>query len=366
MRKLGVVLALLLLSAFTFATPPFHGAACAQSCVEPPANLVAWWAGDGNAQDLAGDNHGTLEGDVVFNDGMIEQAFSFDGEGDYVSVPDAPSLNPQAALTVDAWIRRSAQVGPWDPVVKKAGGENGDQTGGYTLEFSGDHIAFQVFLENEWWVSSPSAALPSDEWAHVAGVYDGEYVRLYVDGVEIATAANALGSIAPSDNELHIGHDPSNPDRWYNGLIDEVDVFDRALSADEIYAIYAAGSAGKCKPGTLPLEVEIDIMPGTEPNCIKINDHGSIEVAILGSDSISVDEVLPDSLNFAGLDVLFKGNGKPQCSVEDVSNDGIHDLVCRFEDDAEAWSPNNDSTATLTGTLADGTLFQGTDDFCLR
>jgi hypothetical protein len=122
------------------------------------------------------------------------------------------------------------------------------------------------------------------------------------------------------------------------------------------------------------LEVDIDIKPGSYPNCFNINGHGVIPVAILGSADFDVTQVDVPTLEFGGLDVRVKGNGAPQCSVEDVSGDftypegapdGYDDLVCQFVDDAGAWTPD-DGTATLSGELYDGTLIEGSDEICLR
>src|SRR5262249_39217873 len=98
------------------------------------------------------------------------------------------------------------------------------------------------------WKFSPQGAVPLGQWTHVAGTYDGSTVRLYVNGAQVGTGTSAPGAIAPSANELDIGHDPANPDRAYAGLIDPAQVFNRALSASEIQSIYNAGAAGQFKP----------------------------------------------------------------------------------------------------------------------
>jgi hypothetical protein len=122
-----------------------------------------------------------------------------------------------------------------------------------------------------------------------------------------------------------------------------------------------------------PHRVDIDIKPGSDPNCFNINGHGVIPVAVLGSTNFNVTQVVASSLKFAGLDVGVKGNGNPQCSVEDVSGDftslegapdGYLDLVCQFVDDPESWSPGA-GVATLTGKLLDGTPIWGTDSVCV-
>ena len=111
--------------------------------------------------------------------------------------------------------------------------------------------------------------------------------------------------------------------------------------------------------------VGVDIVPGSDANFLKVNGHGSIEVAVLGSDDLNVNDIDINSLRLEGLEVLFKGNDSPQCSVEDVSADEFDDLVCRFADDG-TWQPEGDGTATLTGELADGMLIEGSDTYRLR
>ena len=360
--KSWIALALLLLSVLALAAPSFNGATCVgSSCLEPPSDLEAWWPGDGDATDIIGGNDGTLVGDATYETGIVGDAFSFDGDGDYVMVPDSEALNSTGAMTIDAWISRDDPTTWYAPVVKKSAGPNG-----YALEFdtTQENIAFWVYIGNSW-EHSPVMYVNHGEWTHVAGVYDGDCVRLYVNGDEVESGTcGVYGSIVPSSAELNIGRDPSNPERFYHGLIDEVDVFSRALTAEEIASIYEAGSDGKCRPADAFL-VGIDIVPGSDVNFLKVNGHGSIEVAVLGSDDLNVNDIDINSLRLEGLEVLFKGNDSPQCSVEDVSADEFDDLVCRFADDG-TWQPEGDGIATLTGELAEGMLIEGSDTYRLR
>jgi hypothetical protein len=111
-------------------------------------------------------------------------------------------------------------------------------------------------------------------------------------------------------------------------------------------------------------EVNIDIKPGSDPNCLNINDHGVIPVAVLGSADFDVSSIDPATLVFAGLVPREKKDGRLSCSYEDVNIDGYPDLVCQFVDDAAAWAPDSD-TATLRGELTDGTPIAGSDSICL-
>jgi hypothetical protein len=110
--------------------------------------------------------------------------------------------------------------------------------------------------------------------------------------------------------------------------------------------------------------VGIDIKPGSYPNCFNINGHGVVPVAILGDEGFDVAEVDLTTILFGGLEVRVRGKKGPLCSLEYSNDDAYLDLVCHFEDDADAWMPGEDE-ATLTGSLLDGTPFEGTDSICV-
>ena len=112
------------------------------------------------------------------------------------------------------------------------------------------------------------------------------------------------------------------------------------------------------------LEVSIDIKPGSASNCLNMNGHGLIPVAIKRSETLHVSDVDISTLKFAGLNVRVKGDGKQQCAAKDWNGDGYRDLVCHFIDDPDSWSPDNGS-ATLTGSLTNGTPIIGSDSICL-
>lgn len=110
--------------------------------------------------------------------------------------------------------------------------------------------------------------------------------------------------------------------------------------------------------------VEIDIKPGSDPNCLNINGNGVIPVAILGSELFDVGDIYQDNLSFGGLGVRMRGKKGPLCGLEDINGDGFSDLVCHFEDDTSHWIAGS-STATLIGERSDGTSFAGTDSICV-
>jgi len=217
-------------------------------CTPTPSGLVSWWPADFNSgsyyTDIYGRHSGQPSAGMTIQGGVVGSAFGFSGH-DYVSVADAPDLNPGGAITVEGWLRRDAAVGAYDPVIKKAGSRGGT-AGGYSLEFSGNNILFWVY--NGAWRSSISAPIALGQWYHVAGVYDGSQLTLYVNGQPVGTPVSTSGSIVASSNPLRLGNDPSNPTRFFKGLLDEVSIYSQALSGAQILSIYNAGSAGKCPP----------------------------------------------------------------------------------------------------------------------
>src|SRR5438309_9612142 len=84
--------------------------AAAADCLAVPPGLIGWWPGDGNANDIAGTNHGTLQAGATANAvGMVGTAFNFDGTNRFVQVPDSPALKP-TNLTIVCWVRFSSLI----------------------------------------------------------------------------------------------------------------------------------------------------------------------------------------------------------------------------------------------------------------
>jgi len=112
------------------------------------------------------------------------------------------------------------------------------------------------------------------------------------------------------------------------------------------------------------IPVDIDIKPGSDPNCFNNDGHGVIPVAILGSATFDATQVDPLTLSLDSQTVKTKGNGDPQTNIEDVNGDGFDDLVVKIID-ADGTYAVGTGTATLTGQLFDGTPIEGTDSICI-
>ena len=216
--------------------------------IPPPAGMVSWWPGDGHTGDIVDGNHGTLTGDATFAPGMVGQAFSFDGAGDFVIVPDSSSLNPTEAITVDFWVFVTATQGERDIVSKD--GESSDRQYLVSAASSNRFRAHISVVGTATFQNFDGATLVLlNTWCHVAMTYDGATLKLYVNGV-LDGSMPVSGPIITTTQPVRIGGgSPPGTNPWYSpGLIDEVEIFNRALSGAEIQSIYDAGSAGKIKP----------------------------------------------------------------------------------------------------------------------
>ena len=234
---------------------PSSGAIQGPSCVTPPANMISWWPGDGNADDLQDGNDGTLVNGATFATGMVGQAFSLDGVNDRVDVPDADNLDVTSQITLDAWINPASLGGRILDKISVGG------TDGYALDTFGGNLRF-IFGTQE---VSGATTLPTNSFTHVAATYDFSTLRVYVNGVLDGELLAEELSLQPNDLPLRIGADQADAST-FSGLIDEIEIFDRALSQPEIQSIFDAGSAGKCKTCVLTCPSDI-VQPNDVGEC---------------------------------------------------------------------------------------------------
>jgi len=220
------------------------GIAKAQSPIQPPEGMVSWWTGDGHANDIVGGNDGTLGDDVTFANGMVGEAFCFDGTADEAVVwAPGVGIDGLQQLTIDAWVKLNVMendeerfVTLCDDVLLRHDGFNGSGQLHFCMNFGGESP------DDDLHDVRVNDALEVEVWYHVAGTYDGEDMRLYLNGREVGNHP-VIGTIRTTGRDVGL----SWPDEPMDGLLDEVEIYNRALSADEIWAIFEAGSAGKCK-----------------------------------------------------------------------------------------------------------------------
>ena len=217
------------------------------SCAAPPSGLVSWWRAEGDATDAAGMNNGALEGGATFALGEVGEAFSFNPASGTMIVPDSSNLRLTNQLTIEAWINARTANGPYgNAIVSKVGGTGGNN--GYQFFLDGNTLAGQFNSPGGGWPSAritSGGIITTGVWYHVAWTYDQSAMKLYCNGQPVATNVIGAKPVAPSSSNLRLSGD-DNDHVYFDGLIDEASVYNRALSPSEIAAIYAARSTGKC------------------------------------------------------------------------------------------------------------------------
>lgn len=207
-------------------------------CLRPPAGLKGWWPGDGNARDLIGRNDGILGGDATFAAAKVLQGFSFDGAGDDFFAAGT-AVNDLQQLTIDAWVKHNSLPPGRSERYVTLDGEKA------VLRYDGvagpAELHFYMRINGELQHIRVDNVLQVGVFQHVAGSYDGAVMRLYLDGVEVGSLP-VVGTVDPS-----IGVEFSSNLETLDGVLDEVQIFGRALTASEVRAIFEADAAGLCK-----------------------------------------------------------------------------------------------------------------------
>jgi hypothetical protein len=222
-------------------------------CVTPPSGVAYWWPGEGNALDIWGGNNGTLQGGVTFTHGEVGQAFNLDGASGFVSTSTLIS-NPQT-FSLSLWFRTATT------------------NGGVLISFDSSQVSVEdgskfdrnIYLDDTGalhfgvWNSGPqqidsAAGYNDSNWHQVVGSLSASTgLSLYVDGVLAGNNPAVTDAWETYNGYWRFGEDnlnnwPYQPaSHYFQGQIDEVAIFNTALSSSNVAAIYAAGSAGMCQ-----------------------------------------------------------------------------------------------------------------------
>jgi hypothetical protein len=239
--------------------------------------LVGFWSGNGTTEDGVDGNHGTLMGGASFCAGPVGQAFNFDAPGSFVKIPKSPALDPGSQVTVEFWMLAD----PANAMQNYQGLVTSDFYGVEISNGYGGKMGVNFFISTT--ASQPGASFGFDDrrlsgfrsritsvanfthisdangggapvtaggWHHVAATYDGEQLRLFIDGQPWGNPVLRPGVIAPMlpESFLAIGSEDGRttcPDcvarRYFKGLIGDVAIYNRALSAAAIREDYEAG-----------------------------------------------------------------------------------------------------------------------------
>jgi hypothetical protein len=211
------------------------------SCDPVPSGIVSWWPAEGSTNDFVGTNNGVLAGTAGYTNGYVGQAFNFLATGDGVSTPTGGFPTGTNNRTMECWVYINSFISGAESFF--AGyGHFGTTGATYELGAATDHHSFF----SQWGASIEGPVLTTNQWYHIAVTSVGtNTITLYLDGTNVASGSLAFNTPAGTTNFIAEVTAPSAT-RQTIGRIDELSIYNRALSSNEIEAIYSAGSVGKC------------------------------------------------------------------------------------------------------------------------
>ena len=303
--------------------------------------LVAHWKFDdgtgGTATDSAGTNNGTLHGGPTWTTGRFDGALSFDGVDDYVSAAAIVPLTGNT-VTVQAWIRLSENAGMWSPILTQNAGN------GYYFYVESGRPSFYIVVSPVYVQAISPEVVNADQWYHVAGTNDGSNLKLYVDG-RLKDGVSSSGFFGVN-SIAKIGGEPGSS-FYFTGLIDDVRIYNRAVSESEFQdisdptghwnhkdswrsSVYRNGSPGWDDSGILP-----------NPGAIVINEVMAHSNA--GPDWIEIYNTTSESIDISGWFLSDNNRDEPNLTKYKIA-DGTTinpDDYLVFYQDANFSNPND-------------------------
>ncbi len=213
------------------------------------APVGAWNFDEGSGTHVADSsgnrNNGVLTGGVSWVPGVSGSALSFDGSSGMVQMADDEDLEPAGAVTVSAWFKNSGSPGTYRYILAK--GANGCIAASYGL-YTGPSGGLQFYVSQPpgtAYKRSPDAGqgVWDGKWHLAVGIYNGSTVSLYVDGVQVGSGTALSGSLeyGLSDSNLYIGNYRGCAPHGFLGAIDNVMIWNRALSTTEVLGLVPGG-----------------------------------------------------------------------------------------------------------------------------
>jgi hypothetical protein len=242
------------------------GSAVASSAATGP---VGWWRLDETSGTTAGDsspnrNHGTVNGAAAWVAGNIQGALQFDGSNDYVSLPIGRLIQSLSSATFAVWANYSQQGGAWQRVFDFGTGETVNMF--LTPAIGGSNTGNMRFAITTGGAGAESQFTAGSRlatgWHHIAVVIDGDTrnVQLYLDDAVVASGTtNTLPRDLGNTTQNWLGRSEYGADAYYQGLLDDLRIYDRALTAEEIATAMAGGGGYTAAANPIPADKATDV-----------------------------------------------------------------------------------------------------------
>jgi hypothetical protein len=359
---------------------------------------VEWFTGEGDAvggwaaDDVSG-HTGFLKNGVKLPDGKVGHAFGLDGTDDFVEIPDYASQTP-ASITLEAWVNPDTVSGTRAIVSKSDASAAGPDNMSWDFLDIDGRLRFGVYQgPMARAIETNAAVLTAGTWQHVAATFDvaSQAIAIYVDGVAVPSSfigdSNAtIAVISDSASPVRIGSYfgvAGGMQGYWDGLIDEVSLFNRALSAGEVRSIFAADSAGKAGvAGGISVNLKTNTATGLRGGIANIRDviggagddilvgnGGNVLMGGAGRDVLIAGGAASTLLGGAGEDFLI--GGTTAYDADPAGLNAVRDEWARTDVDYQTRKTNlrtgllaganvvsNGQTNTLTGE-ADRDLYFG-------
>jgi len=261
------------------------------ACVPPAPGLSGWWPFEGNAVDAVHYGpEGTLSGGVGFGLGLVGDAAWFDGVDGLIAI-GAPAPAPTGAFSIETWVQFASLDTPGAPVpgeqqiVFKRRGSPGwvleDYSIGKTRLADGDHFVLRIGqpYDSEAILAS-TTVVDAGRWYHVAATYDGTTARLYVDGM-LEDESFVVGRRDVGTAPIAVGRSgEASGDAPCNCAVDELRIFDTALTAVQVQEGLAAGPSGTC--------TDLAILTETLPPAFRDHAYDAHVFAVGGTAPVTV------------------------------------------------------------------------------
>jgi hypothetical protein len=271
-----------------------------------PAGLVAAYSFDEgagtSASDASGNGHvGTIAG-ATWSAGRFGNALSFNGTNSMVSIADANDLDLGTTMTLSAWVN-PAVLSDWRTVILK---ERPNGLSYALYAHNGARPAAYINTGGADISADGSQSLPVNTWSHIAATYDGAMLRLYVNGSQVGSQA-VTGNMVASASSLRIGGN-TVWNEFFSGLIDEVRIYNRALSAAEIQTDsntpIDSGSGSDATPPTAPGNLNATADGATQINWTADNlSNANFRIRIINAASNTNRDF---SLDWVGVQLTYQ------------------------------------------------------------
>jgi len=255
------------------------------SLVMPENGLAAYYPFNGDATDHSGNlNHGTVDGATLVPDrfGRANKAYWFNGTGACINVPNSISLN-SGYLALSLWIKIDTIQSGNHQIISKY---SDSPVAGYSYCLTdGKPQIYCRFngLWDFWGEDTNIEVLTTGQWHYLAATYDGVNIMNFVDGIQVSQTTK-IGAIYSSPRNLRIGANSEYGGNYFYGAIDDIRIYNRALTSDEIDVLYCENGlypdfSAAVQSGTIPLTVAFTNSSGGEISSYQwdFDNNGSID-----------------------------------------------------------------------------------------